>query len=71
MIKTNCGHDNVLENLHHLKKLKYLNMAVNNVTWIENLESNEDLEKLDLTVNYIEDVTCVENLKHNYKLREL
>ncbi len=60
-----------IENLHHLKDLRYLNMAVNNVTWIENLEQNEMLEKLDLTVNCVEDLICVENLKSNVNLREL
>eukprot|EP00818_Percolomonas_sp_WS_P005562 CAMPEP_0117451810 /NCGR_PEP_ID=MMETSP0759-20121206/9220_1 /TAXON_ID=63605 /ORGANISM="Percolomonas cosmopolitus, Strain WS" /LENGTH=410 /DNA_ID=CAMNT_0005244463 /DNA_START=98 /DNA_END=1327 /DNA_ORIENTATION=- len=60
-----------LENLHHLKSLEYLNMAVNSVQRIENLESLESLNKLDLTVNYIGELSTVKNLKSNYNLKEL
>jgi protein TilB len=60
-----------IENLHHLKDLRYLNLAVNSLTKIENLEANEMLQRLDLTVNYITDIFSVENLKSNYNLREL
>ena len=42
-----------LENLQHLKELEYLNVALNNITMIEGLESCEFLKKLDLTVNFI------------------
>lgn len=60
-----------IENLHHLKDLRYLNLALNNITWIENLGANEMLEKLDLTCNFIKDPLCLENLRGNYRLREL
>jgi protein TilB len=60
-----------IENLHHLKDLRYLNLAVNSITRIENLEALEMLTKLDLTVNYVTDIFSVENLKANYNLREL
>jgi hypothetical protein len=60
-----------IENLHHLKELKYLSLAVNNIVRIENLEWCESLEKLDLTVNFIEDPLCLENLRENYNLKEL
>lgn len=64
VIGTTCRHlkilylqNNVigkLENLHHLKQLEYLNMAMNNVTKIEGLGSCEFLNKLDLTLNFID-----------------
>jgi protein TilB len=59
------------ENLGKLKRLEYLNLALNNIRLIENLEGCESLRKLDLTVNFIEDVRCVESLKGNADLREL
>ncbi|KND04944.1 hypothetical protein, variant [Spizellomyces punctatus DAOM BR117] len=60
-----------VENLHKLKELKYLQLALNNVSKIENLEGCEALEKLDLTVNFVEDPLDVECLKGNEMLREL
>eukprot|EP01027_Heterolobosea_sp_BB2_P019951 GEZU01028116.1.p1 GENE.GEZU01028116.1~~GEZU01028116.1.p1 ORF type:complete len:443 (+),score=109.97 GEZU01028116.1:46-1329(+) len=60
-----------IENLHHLKDLRYLNLAINNIQVIENLEANEMLEKLDLTMNFVSDPLCLENLQSNYNLREL
>eukprot|EP00953_Heterococcus_sp_UTEX-ZZ885_P010885 6325-Heterococcus_DN1.PRE.1 len=42
-----------MENLHHMKELEYLNLALNNITKIEGLGSCEFLNKLDLTVNFI------------------
>ncbi|XP_001963918.2 protein tilB [Drosophila ananassae] len=60
-----------LENLHKLKRLEYLNCAVNNIERIENLEGCESLKKLDLTLNFIGQVTSVESLKGNINLREL
>jgi protein TilB len=59
------------ENLHRLKKLEYVNLAINNVEKIENLEGCESLEKLDLTLNFIGELTSVESLQHNLQLREL
>ncbi|KAH8317497.1 hypothetical protein KR074_006687, partial [Drosophila pseudoananassae] len=60
-----------LENLHKLKRLEYLNAAINNIERIENLEGCESLKKLDLTLNFIGQLTSVESLKGNINLREL
>ncbi|KAH8269853.1 hypothetical protein KR026_012391, partial [Drosophila bipectinata] len=60
-----------LENLHKLKRLEYLNAAINNIERIENLEGCESLKKLDLTLNFIGHLTSVESLKGNINLREL
>ena len=60
-----------IENLGRLKKVKYINLALNNIEIIENLEGCESLEKLDLTVNFIGTLTCVERLKANEFLQEL
>lgn len=60
-----------IENVNKLKKLEYLNLALNNVEVIENLEMLESLHKLDLTLNFIGNLRSVENLKDNYNLREL
>ena len=59
------------ENLHKLKDLEYLNLAVNNVRRIENLRPCESLRKLDLTLNFISDLLSVEELKDNDLLHEL
>ncbi|XP_035905646.1 protein tilB [Anopheles stephensi] len=60
-----------LENLNRLKKLEYLNVAINNIERIENLEALEALRKLDLTLNFVGELTSVESLRGNYSLREL
>ncbi|XP_066025477.1 dynein axonemal assembly factor 11-like [Pocillopora verrucosa] len=60
-----------IENVSRLKKLEYLNLALNNVTRVENLEGCESLKKLDLTVNFIGELTSVESLRGNYHFREL
>jgi len=44
---------NKMENLHHMKDLEYLNLALNNVEVIEGLHNCEFLNKLDLTVNFV------------------
>jgi protein TilB len=59
------------ENLHKLKDLEYLNLAVNNIRQIENLDRCESLTKLDLTLNFISDLVSVDELKANELLREL
>ena len=63
-----------IENLHHFKDLNYLNLALNNVTKIDGLQSCEFLSKLDLTVNFI-DVDSLENsidhLVSLYNLKDL
>ncbi|KAH8605693.1 putative Leucine rich repeat Leucine rich repeat [Trypanosoma vivax] len=60
-----------IEGLHHLKRLKYLNLAVNNITCIEGLEGCEALERLDLTLNFVADMTCVARLRANAFLDQL
>lgn len=60
-----------IENLSHLKDLRYLNMAVNLVRRIDGLESCEFLNKLDLTCNYVEDLESIKNLRHNMFLKHL
>ncbi|KAJ7424673.1 protein tilB isoform X3 [Pitangus sulphuratus] len=59
------------ENVSKLKKLEYLNVALNNIERIENLEGCEELKKLDLTANFIGELSSVESLKHNIHLKEL
>ena len=59
------------ENLNKLKKLEYLNLALNNIERVENLEGLESLQKLDLTLNFVGELTSVENLMGNYNLVEL
>jgi protein TilB len=54
-----------------LKKLEYLNLALNNIEIIENLQGCESLTKLDLTVNFIGELTGVETLKNNIHLETL
>lgn len=43
-----------MENLNKLKDLEYLNLALNNITIIENIEGCESLKKLDMTVNFVD-----------------
>lgn len=45
-----------------MKRLEYLNLALNNVERIENLERCESLQKLDLTLNFIGELTSVKSL---------
>jgi Leucine-rich repeat (LRR) protein len=67
----NCLPAVFTENLHKLKDLEYLNLAVNNIRRIENLDRCESLTKLDLTLNFIGDLVSVEELKANGLLKEL
>ncbi|RVE61284.1 hypothetical protein OJAV_G00169030 [Oryzias javanicus] len=60
-----------IENLGHLKRLQYLNLALNNIEVIENLEGCESLQKLDLMVNFVGRLSSVESLRHNVHLRDL
>ncbi|XP_043286857.1 dynein axonemal assembly factor 11 [Venturia canescens] len=60
-----------IENLNMLKRLEYLNLAINNIEVIENLEGLESLQKLDLTVNFIGDLRSVDRLRHNKNLEIL
>ena len=59
------------ENLNKMKRLEYLNLALNNIECIENLEGCESLEKLDLTLNFIGELTSINTLKANIHLRTL
>lgn len=43
-----------IENVRRMKQLKYINLALNNITVIEGLDGCEKLERLDLTVNFID-----------------
>ncbi|KFQ64977.1 Protein tilB, partial [Phaethon lepturus] len=60
-----------IENVGKLKKLEYLNVALNNIERIENLEGCEELKKLDLTANFIGELSSIEALKYNIHLKEL
>ncbi|KAM9791691.1 dynein axonemal assembly factor 11 isoform 1-T1 [Syngnathus typhle] len=60
-----------IENVGRLKKLEYLNLALNNIEVIENLQGCENLQKLDLTVNFVGRLSSVESLKENVHLRQL
>eukprot|EP00111_Clytia_hemisphaerica_P020031 TCONS_00059073-protein len=60
-----------IENIHQLKKLEYLNLALNNILVIENLKGCESLKKLDLTVNFVGKITSIESLKGNEFLRDM
>ena len=55
------------------QELEYLNLAVNNITRIQNLQRCEALQKLDLTINFVDKagLLTVDSLKHNINLREL
>jgi Leucine-rich repeat (LRR) protein len=61
----------ISENVSRLKKLEYLNLALNNIERIEHLEGCESLQKLDLTVNFIGELTSVQTLKNNIHLETL
>ncbi|KAI4504234.1 hypothetical protein M0802_000705 [Mischocyttarus mexicanus] len=60
-----------IENLNMLKKLEYLNLALNNIEVIENLQGLESLKKLDLTVNFIGDLRSIKTLRYNENLEQL
>ena len=53
----------LVENVSRMKKLEYLNLALNNIERIENLEGCESLNKLDLTVNFVGELTSIYSLK--------
>lgn len=56
-----------------LQELEYLNMAVNNLTKVQNLQRCESLQKLDLTVNFLDKagLLSVQSLQYNAQLAEL
>ena len=57
----------------HSQELQYLNLAINNITRIENLHRSESLTKLDLTMNFIDRpaLSSLANLQPLIFLREL
>lgn len=57
----------------HAQELQYLNVAINNITRIENLHRCEELAKLDLTMNFVElsALESITNLQPLVFLREL
>ncbi len=57
----------------HSQELQYLNLAINNITRIENLHRCESLTKLDLTMNFIDRpaLSSLANLQPLIFLREL
>ena len=56
-----------------LQELQYLNLAINNITRIENLHRCESLTKLDLTMNFVDcpSLSSIVNLQPLIFLREL
>ena len=56
-----------------LQELQYLNLAINNITRVENLHRCESLTKLDLTMNFIERpaLSSLANLQPLIFLRDL
>eukprot|EP00041_Stephanoeca_diplocostata_P015160 m.287543 g.287543 ORF g.287543 m.287543 type:complete len:391 (-) comp19949_c0_seq2:778-1950(-) len=60
-----------IENVTKLRKLEYINLALNNVTKVEGLDGCESLQKVDLTVNFIADLTSVCSLSGLRDLRDL
>ena len=62
-----------LQNLHRLKRLENLNVALNNLRRVENLKSLESLQKLDLTINFIDNtgLLSLHSLRRNEGLRDL
>ena len=66
-----------MQTLHRLsccvQELEYLNLAVNNLTKVQNLQRCESLQKLDLTINFVDKAGLVSlvSLQHNVLLTEL
>lgn len=60
-----------MENLHHMKDLGYLNLALNNITKIEGLHNCEFLYKLDMTINFVDFDTLEESINHLQSRQQL
>jgi protein TilB len=62
-------------NVYHARgqELEYLNLALNNISKVQNLQGCESLKKLDLTVNFIAKagLLTLQSLAANALLREL
>ena len=58
---------------HAAQELEHLNLALNNVTRVQNLQRCESLRKLDLTANFIDTAAlpALHSLQHNQQLHEL
>lgn len=56
-----------------LQDLQYLNLAVNNITKVQNVQRCESLQKLDLTLNFVPKagLLSIASLAGNHNLREL
>ena len=56
-----------------MQELRYLNLAINNLTRVENLQRCESLRKLDLTINFVPTsaLPSIASLAPLYNLREL
>ncbi|RLN48982.1 hypothetical protein BBJ28_00015605 [Nothophytophthora sp. Chile5] len=60
-----------MEDLTHMKELRYLNLALNNISKIEGLQCCEFLNKLDLTVNFVDFDTLEDSIDHLKPLQHL
>ncbi|XP_064114245.1 dynein axonemal assembly factor 11-like isoform X2 [Macrobrachium nipponense] len=60
-----------IENVHRLRELEYLNLALNNLEEIKGLEKCESLTRLDFTANFITYLTSLTTLQDLPNLREL
>ena len=56
-----------------VQELEYLNLAINNITKVQNLQRCESLQRLDLTINFIPKAGLLSlcSLAANYNLQEL
>jgi protein TilB len=56
-----------------LQDLEYLNLAINNITKVQNLQRCESLQRLDLTINFIPKagLFSICSLAANYNLQDL
>ena len=56
-----------------MQELQYLNIAINNITRIENLHRCESLSRLDMTMNFVDKsaIGSIDNLRGLISLREL
>lgn len=59
--------------LHDLQALQYLNLAINNITKVQNLQRCESLARLDLTMNFVSkaNLCTVASLAANMDFTEL
>ena len=63
-----CGIEIIENSMMYLTNLRELNLAENNIPWIQNLENCLHLEKLFL---YSNKIGTISNLGNNKKLKEL